>query len=216
MDFEILGLKQSATVSEIKRSYHKLALKYHPDRNPTGAEKFRQVNEAYIRLAKCPLPDQSISSLLREVFGDNIVNYAIHLGEGLIRDKIKLSPTIDDILNQKIFLYRRGTETYPIPLWHHELNYDKFDVICICPNDVTIDTENNIHCKIDISFSAVLLANEVVVRLGMKTFRIAANELRIVPTQTTTICGVGIPRINDTNLFDVTILSDIIVVINLT
>ena len=215
MDYEILGVKSDATASEIKRSYHKLALKYHPDRNPVGAEKFRQVNEAYTRLAKCPLPDQSIGSFLREVFGDNAVNYAIHLGEGLMRDKIKLSPTIDDIFNQKIFLYKRGTETYPIPLWHHELNYDTFDVICLCPNEVFIDTENNIHCRVDICSSEVLLANEVVVRLGMKVFRIPSTELYIVPTQTTRICGVGIPRINENNLLDVSILSDIIVFIQL-
>lgn len=48
--YEILGVQKSDDVNAIKRSYRKLAMKYHPDRNKedTGAaEKFREVTEAY-------------------------------------------------------------------------------------------------------------------------------------------------------------------------
>lgn len=48
--YEILGIERSADANEIKRSYRKLAMKYHPDRNKddaTAAEKFREVTEAY-------------------------------------------------------------------------------------------------------------------------------------------------------------------------
>lgn len=47
--YEILGVSRSATDSEIKSSYRKLARKYHPDVNKTeeAVEKFKDINEAY-------------------------------------------------------------------------------------------------------------------------------------------------------------------------
>ncbi|MCS7168782.1 MAG: J domain-containing protein [Gemmatales bacterium] len=48
--YEILGVPRNATLEEIKSAYRKLAMKYHPDRNPGDKEaerKFREVQEAY-------------------------------------------------------------------------------------------------------------------------------------------------------------------------
>jgi molecular chaperone DnaJ len=51
--YEVLSIQRSASKEEIKNSYRKLALQYHPDRNksPGAEEKFKEISEAYAVLS---------------------------------------------------------------------------------------------------------------------------------------------------------------------
>lgn len=53
--YKVLGVERSATQDEIKKAFRKLAVKYHPDKNPgdkAAEEKFKEITEAYEVLGK--------------------------------------------------------------------------------------------------------------------------------------------------------------------
>ncbi len=69
-DYETLGVPLTCTLEEIKKAYHKLALRYHPDVNQGNSDKFNDIKEAYDRIVKnykSPKQDD-FNNLFSEIF----------------------------------------------------------------------------------------------------------------------------------------------------
>lgn len=66
--YQILGLSPGASEKDIKKSYRKLALQYHPDKNkqPGAEQKFKQISEAYQILTNQPKQDVQQNPFFRQ------------------------------------------------------------------------------------------------------------------------------------------------------
>jgi len=75
--YSILNVKKDATKEEIKKSFHKLSIKYHPDKNPDNKEyeeKFKEISSAYSVLSDTKRRKEYDNSTNRYINMDNNLN----------------------------------------------------------------------------------------------------------------------------------------------
>ncbi len=74
--YEILGLKQGASIQEIKQAYREMALRYHPDKNSTeGSEtRFSQISDAYQTLRMQGKKDVKVIQKFDDIYPEDAVS----------------------------------------------------------------------------------------------------------------------------------------------
>tara|TARA_Y100001970_G_C14196423_1_gene838379 strand:- start:44 stop:919 length:876 start_codon:yes stop_codon:yes gene_type:complete len=121
---------------------------------------------------------------------------------------ILLTPSLDDLFDEKIYILELHDKKFYIPLWCHMLSYDinGDDLVVKCDpklqSYVHIDEQNNIFVNV-LRNASELITKDLIFYLGSREFKISSSELLIKEKQTYTLYNKGIPRFNQRNIYDV-------------
>lgn len=137
---------------------------------------------------------------------------------------VVLTPTFKEMYNSDIYKLVHDGETYYVPLWHSELQYESnlnpgYEVIVKCVpsgEDVEIDEHNNVHVKIDVPLSTIdIKKGSIPFLIDGIPFSMDCDKLRIVPMQIYIIKEKGVPVIDERDMYNDSNRSDIIVTVRL-
>jgi len=196
---------------QLKKIYYKKALKCHPDKQGDPAE-FLELKEAYEFLSNHADPilpllfHSSIHFVISALDPHLLLSlYTLLLDyKDLIPDSVfetiqkhvppilLLEPTLNDLLQQHVYIYTYKEVKYSIPLWHHELVYDEFTVLCK-PKGVELDDENNVYLDVHANIQEIFLHGLYVASIS---HQVDVSQLKIVPYQIYTAPST-IPKIQE-------------------
>lgn len=133
-----------------------------------------------------------------------------------IEEIIVLNPNLDDLFNQSVYKLKVGENDFClVPLWHSELIYDKHNLQVQCepelPENVQLDEYNNVHIWLKYGIGELWSKERIKFGLGIQTFEIQVDSLRLKREQYIVLEKKGILVPNKTNIFSVKDVSDIYV-----
>lgn len=227
----------------LKKLYHKLCLKYHPDKNKEINNSkdnitFLDIKESYEVLNEfienketndTIKKDSIIFNFFDSLFTEtNIENFFKIIEESLNKTKenvITYNITLDQLFSKDIF-FNKEYNIY-IPLWHKCISYNK--IITFLKKNTRQDNEINITFIIKTNtYKNVKLIenNDIVINLNKdtlivnsiihvrvcdkKVFEIKITD-KIFQDKYLILLNKGIPRICETNIYDISTLSHVII-----
>ncbi len=139
--FKVLGLSESASKEDIKKAYHKLSLKWHPDKwsdksqeeQKTATEKFKEISVAY-KISRGKITEEFISQQPNDDWINNLAEYFENRAKELRRERYgshlsekegDLFEALDDkdLAKTKILLEKVkniNSQTKPFDFWTEE------------------------------------------------------------------------------------------------
>lgn len=127
---------------------------------------------------------------------------------------IILNPSLDDMLNEKIYVLKHGGQSFLVPLWHQDMTYSfketaELHVKCfpVLPEGVELDQMNNIYYRMRIPISEIFGKPKYTVCIGDKEYWFSPDKLKLTDAeqQIHLMGSPGIPYANLGDTFDVSV-----------
>jgi hypothetical protein len=163
----------------------------------------------------------AIIAKYRDVF--HVSDFLYDVLSEVIREKesscFRLYPFLDDLLDEKLFKWENGEQTFVVPLWHHELIYDenvRIQCVPLLPENIRIDSDNHIYVSLFFTIDEIFNMDEIRVELGdHHVLFFERGLLHMKKKQMHRMKGKGIPKINSVDVFDVSKRGDVFVMLTI-
>ena len=127
-----------------------------------------------------------------------------------------ITPTLDDLLLDKVFKLNIDGHVYLVPLWHREIYFDDKtrdgqEILVLCEPSINeelcrLDDNNNLYISTDVVFSRDLLSkdwySDITIPTSKKTVRLTPHVMTFLQTQIIRVIGEGVLRIHEKDMYN--------------